>query len=75
MLLEINANPHRLDLRDVDAHRAREAGARLFIGTDAHNMPELEYMLLGVAVARRAWLRPRDLANTWSVEDVLGFRS
>ena len=74
VLLEINANPHRLDLRDVDARRAKEAGAKLCIGTDAHNMPELDYMLLGVAVSRRAWLEPVDLANTWSVEEVLGFR-
>ncbi len=63
-LLEINASPDRLDLRDEDARRAREAGCRLTVSTDAHSVRGLGDMAYGVAVARRARLRPADVANT-----------
>lgn len=63
-LLEINASPERLDLRDDDARRAKEAGCRLTVSTDAHSVRGLGDMAYGVAVARRAWLRPGEVANT-----------
>ena len=61
--LEINAQPHRLDLNDAYAFMAREAGVKLVVSTDAHRPAELAYMRYGVDQARRAWCEPRDVAN------------
>ncbi len=64
VLLEINAFPGRLDLSDVNARSAREAGVRFSLGSDAHSRENLRYMELGVATARRGWLTADDIANT-----------
>lgn len=64
VLLEINAFPGRLDLSDVNARPAREAGVRFSLGSDAHSRENLRYMELGVATARRGWLTADDIANT-----------
>jgi DNA polymerase (family X) len=74
VFMEINCSPSRLDLRDVDARRAKEAGVKLAIGTDAHSMNQMEFLPLGVSVARRGWLEAEDVVNTWSLDRVLGFR-
>jgi DNA polymerase (family 10) len=65
--LEINCYPERLDLNDVHARRARELGVLLAINTDAHALDQLDTMRLGVATARRAWVEPAEVINTWSV--------
>jgi len=62
--LEINANPERLDLSDVYCRMAKEHGVKLAIGTDAHNLDDLELMQLGVFVARRGWLEAKTVLNT-----------
>jgi DNA polymerase (family 10) len=64
VLLEINAQPDRLDLDDVYARAARDAGVGLVISTDAHHADELRYLRYGVDVARRAWCEPKHVANT-----------
>jgi DNA polymerase (family 10) len=64
VMLEINAQPDRLDLNDRFAAMAREAGVPLVISTDAHRIAELDYLRLGVDQARRAWCTARDIANT-----------
>lgn len=74
VFLEINCSPLRLDLKDVDARRAKEAGVKLSIGSDAHSVSQLEFLPLGVAVARRAWLTKDDLVNTWDLEKLLSYR-
>lgn len=71
--LELNAQPERLDLRDVDARRAAQEGVKIVISTDAHDQGSLEYMRYGVAQARRAWLRKEDVLNTLSREELLDF--
>lgn len=71
--LEINAQPERLDLRDVDARRAAQSGVKLVISTDAHDPGSLEYMRYGVAQARRAWLRKEDVLNTLTREELSDF--
>ncbi|MHB8509186.1 MAG: helix-hairpin-helix domain-containing protein [Candidatus Dormibacteria bacterium] len=71
--VEINANPHRLDLNDVYARRARELGLKVSIGSDAHHLRELENIKFGVFVAQRAWLQPEDVINCWDVERLLAF--
>jgi len=69
--LEISASPERLDLRDVDARKAKEHGVAIAIGTDAHSIASLDLMKYGVATARRAWLEAKDVLNTLSAEELL----
>ena len=61
---EINSSPNRLDLSDLDAKAARDAGIRIAINTDAHSIAELRFISAGVNQARRAWLSAADVLNT-----------
>jgi len=70
-LLEINANPRRLDLPDRLIRRARKLGCRFVISTDAHSREELDYMRFGVGMARRGGLSSKEIANTESVESLM----
>lgn len=69
--LEINANPHRLDLDGIHARRALEMGVKLTISTDAHRPEEFALMHYGVTMARRGWVTAADVVNTWPLDDVL----
>lgn len=71
--VEINASPSRLDLNDLHARRAKELGIPITISTDAHAMPQLDFMRYGVAVARRAWLTPGDVLNTLPDRDLVSW--
>jgi DNA polymerase (family 10) len=62
--VEINGQPDRLDLRDTHARAAAEAGVKLCVNTDSHEVPALDYAELGIAQARRAWLTKDDVVNT-----------
>lgn len=62
--LEINSQPDRLDLRDVHARLAGEAGVRIPVTTDAHSTAALGFAELGVGQARRAWLTREHVLNT-----------
>ena len=62
--LEINSQPDRLDLSDVHARAAREAGLKLVIDSDAHQIAALDYVELGVGQARRAWLTKATTSST-----------
>lgn len=64
VMLEINAQPDRLDLNDLHAQMACEAGVKLVINTDAHRIQELDCMRYGVDQARRGWCEAKDVANT-----------
>ena len=68
VVLEINAYPDRLDLRDVDARMAKEMGAKLAISTDAHSAAQLAMMKFGVFTARRGWIEAKDVINTLPLE-------
>ena len=74
VFMEINGSPSRLDLTDVNARRAKEIGVKLSLGSDAHSVPQMEFLPLCVAVARRGWLTQEDVVNTWELEEVLGYR-
>jgi DNA polymerase (family 10) len=63
---EINAQPNRLDLRDSQARLAGEAGVKIAVNTDAHQLSALQHMEMGVAQARRAWLTKDQVLNTRS---------
>ncbi len=69
--LELNAYVERLDLSDVDCLKAKEMGVMVAIGTDAHSLPQLDYMLYGVATARRGWLEPGDVLNCLSLLELV----
>jgi DNA polymerase (family 10) len=71
VLLEINAQPERLDLDDVSARRAQELGASFVIGTDAHSTEELQFMRWGVDQARRGWIERKHVANARSLKELL----
>jgi DNA polymerase (family 10) len=68
--LEINSQPDRLDLTDVHARAAREAGLKLVIDSDGHQLSALDYVELGVGQARRAWLTKKDVVNTHTWKQV-----
>jgi DNA polymerase (family 10) len=72
-VLEINATPERLDLKDSHARMAKEHGVKLAINTDAHSRHQLRYMEFGVGTARRGWLEPKDVINTLRLNDLLDF--
>ena len=63
-MLEINGNPNRRDLSEHHARLAVEAGATIVLNTDAHGVDTLDNVAYAVATARRAWLTPKDIANT-----------
>ena len=63
-MIEINANPHRLDLDAVHCRRAREKGVPIVINPDAHSLDGLDDLEYGIDVARRAWLEKADVFNT-----------
>lgn len=66
--LEINSNPHRLDLEAQYARRAAELGIPIAIDTDAHAINELDNLRYGVLTARRGWISGASVINTWPVE-------
>jgi DNA polymerase (family 10) len=67
VLVEINAQPDRLDVNDVHIAMAREAGVKLVVSTDAHSTDELANIRFGVDQARRGWCTAADIANTKSL--------
>jgi DNA polymerase (family X) len=71
--LEINGQPDRLDLRDVHARAAKEAGLKLLVNSDAHQIRAQNYVELGIGQARRGWLTKEDVLNTrtWKQLDKL----
>ena len=68
--MEINADPHRLDLDWRMLRRARELGVRISLGADAHSVAGLTNVAVGVGIARKGWLAPEDVLNT---RDAVGF--
>ena len=71
--MEINADPHRLDLDWRVLHRARDAGVAISIGADAHNVAGIGNVDYGVGMARKGWLGPADILNARPVDEFLAF--
>jgi len=63
-VMELNAQPDRLDLDDRGCRLAKEIGVKVAISTDAHRVADLDLMRFGVDQARRGWLEPGDVVNT-----------
>lgn len=72
-VLELNAYPDRLDLKDDYLREAKKYGCKFAINTDAHHTGQLNYMRYGVFTARRGWLEAADVINTYSLEELLAF--
>jgi DNA polymerase (family 10) len=72
-VLELNANPHRLDLTYAYLQKAQQLGVKIAINTDAHNVRMLDDMKLGVAFARKGWIRKETVINTWDIEQLKSF--
>lgn len=73
--LELNAQPHRLDLDSALCRRAKERGVKIVLSTDAHSPEQLANIRFGVGVARRAGLTADDLINTLSINELLAQRT
>jgi DNA polymerase (family 10) len=71
--LEINGDPHRLDLDWRMLRRAREQGVVIAVGADAHSRAGIAYLASGVAIARKGGLEQQDVLNTRPVEQFLDF--
>jgi DNA polymerase (family X) len=67
--LEVNADPHRLDLDWRELKRVREGGVMVSIGADAHNLAGIGHVDYGIGIARKGWLGPDDILNTRSAEE------
>ena len=72
-VLEINAYPERLDLKDAHVRLARDREALFEIGTDAHRKDHLRAMEYGLGTARRGWVEARSVINTWPLTQLLDF--
>ncbi|MCF7958442.1 MAG: DNA polymerase/3'-5' exonuclease PolX [Phycisphaerae bacterium] len=66
--LEVSAQPQRLDLKDSHVRMAIEAGVKLMIDTDAHDILGLRLMRYGVATAQRGWATKKDVLNSQPVK-------
>ncbi|NMD70699.1 DNA polymerase/3'-5' exonuclease PolX [Bacillus sp. DNRA2] len=71
--LELNANPHRLDLAPEYLRKAQEAHVMLVINTDAHKIDTLNHMEIGAAVAKKGWVKKSSVLNALPTEDLLAF--
>ncbi len=69
-ILEVNAQPERLDLNDIHCKMAKDIGVKLAISTDAHSLSQLDYMKFGVFQARRGWLEKKDVLNTSTLQEL-----
>ncbi|MEK5232814.1 DNA polymerase/3'-5' exonuclease PolX [Lysinibacillus sp. FSL K6-0232] len=72
-ILELNANPYRLDLCVEHLEMALAAGVPVAINTDAHDIAHLRFMDIGVRYANRAWLPKDMIVNTWTREQFEAF--
>jgi DNA polymerase (family 10) len=71
--MEINAGYPRLDLNDIHARAAVNAGVMISINTDAHSVEGLEEMINGIGVARRAWIAAKNVINCMNVQQLEAF--
>ena len=69
--LEINAWPNRLDLPDVLVKDAVKNGVKMIIGSDSHQVDQMDLMKYGVDVARRGWATKNDIINTLRYNDLI----
>ncbi|MBP2240659.1 DNA polymerase (family 10) [Cytobacillus eiseniae] len=74
-VLELNANPNRLDLASEHIRKAQEAGVKIVINTDAHKIDTLDHMDIGVSTAKKGWIKKNTVLNAMNIEELLSFLS
>ena len=67
-VLEINAQPRRLDLKDIHIRKAVKARVKMVIDSDAHSVEHIQFLKYGIAQARRGWAEKEDVVNTQPLE-------
>ena len=73
VILEINSFPERLDLNDQNIRRAKEAGVKMVINTDAHHRDQMRFIEFGIAQAKRGWAEKSDIINAQPLDKLLEF--
>ena len=71
--IEINTHPSRLDMDWRHLKKARERGAKIAVNTDAHRIAGLDHLPYGIGVARKGWLRPKDVINTFDTQTITAY--
>lgn len=69
-IIEINAHPYRLDMDWRYWKHAKELGVKCAINPDAHNIPDLQFLAVGVGIARKGWLEKKDVINCLPLKEV-----
>ncbi|MBI2024976.1 MAG: DNA polymerase/3'-5' exonuclease PolX [Candidatus Harrisonbacteria bacterium] len=72
-VLEIDASPDRLDLKDEYIKKCVDLGVKMTIDSDAHSASQFEFLEFGIAQARRGWAQKNDIINAWPIEKMLKF--
>jgi DNA polymerase (family 10) len=73
MILEIDASPERLDMKDEHIRAAIAHGIKMTIDSDAHAVPHFSFLEYGISQARRGWAEKKDIVNVLPVEKMLQF--
>lgn len=73
VVVELNANPHRLDLDWRVGQYAKKQGVAVSINPDAHSVEGMKDITYGVGIARKAWLEKKDVVNTLPLKDMEKF--
>ncbi|WP_077619017.1 DNA polymerase/3'-5' exonuclease PolX [Bacillus sinesaloumensis] len=71
--LELNANLNRLDLSSEYIRKAQDAGVKLVINTDAHNIEMLDDMVYGISAATKGWIKKENVINTWDKDELIAY--
>lgn len=69
-ILELNANPARLDMNDIYCKMAKDMGIKIAISTDSHNTNSYDFISYGVDQARRGWIEAKDVINTRNIDEL-----
>lgn len=69
-ILELNAQPARLDIHEIYCKKAKENGVKVAISSDAHTTKGFNFMILGINQARRGWLEAKDVINTYPLYEL-----
>ncbi len=72
-IFEVNGQPDRLDLKDVNIKKVKGMGLKVVLSSDAHSKEQFSYIEYAVKIARRAWLTKDDVLNTYSFKDFVEF--
>lgn len=73
IVMEIDAFPDRLDLKDQHIRMCVDLGVKMSIDSDAHNDSHFAFLEYGIAQARRGWAEKKDIINAWPLEKMLKF--